>query len=146
MQKMSTSDLRIRPLANGEHIESDDWNVRQVTFGESGISNVVGLGSPVYYRTIDRVPIEEIAKKFRERVLPNIMDLVDDPSNQIEGYIFSFIMAHEGWDWSNSRDVDFLRMFVDQGPIAKSSLQEVCERLANNPDNGHNQNGKQRLG
>lgn len=106
--------LRIRPLASGELIENDDWNVRQVTFGETHASNLVGLGEPQYYRSIGRIPIEDIAKKFRAQVLPNIMDLVeDDRDNQLEGYVFSFIMAHEGWDWSNSRDVDFLSLFVD---------------------------------
>ena len=54
-------------------------------------------------------PIEEIAHKFRRDVLPHIRDLVDD--NQFEGYVFAYIMAHDGWDWSNARDVEFLSLF-----------------------------------
>jgi hypothetical protein len=55
--------------------------------------------------------IEEIAAQFRREVLPHIGDIVDDSSNQFEGYVFAYIMAHDGWDWSNSRDVEFLEMF-----------------------------------
>ena len=53
--------------------------------------------------------IEEIAIKFRRDVLPHIVDLVGEV--EFEGYVFGFIMAHEGWAWVNSRDVDFLEMF-----------------------------------
>jgi hypothetical protein len=56
--------------------------------------------------------IEEIAAKFRREVLPHIGDLLeDDHSNQFEGYVFAYIMAHDGWNWSNSRNVEFLEMF-----------------------------------
>ena len=65
----------------------------------------------VYVREVRKPTIEEIAAKFRREVLPHIGDLVDDSSNQFEGYVFAYIMAHDGWDWSNSRDVEFLEMF-----------------------------------
>ena len=59
-----------------------------------------------------KVPIERIAEKFRVEVLPHIADLLDDDTcNQFEGYVFAYIMAHEGWDWSNARDAKFLEMF-----------------------------------
>jgi hypothetical protein len=67
--------------------------------------------SDVYIRKVRKPTIEEIAAKFRREVLPYIDDLVDDSSNQFEGYVFAYIMAHDGWDWSNSRNVDFLEMF-----------------------------------
>jgi len=67
--------------------------------------------SQVYVREVCKPTIEEIAAKFRRDVLPHIGDLVDDSSNQFEGYVFAYIMAHQGWDWSNSRDVKFLEMF-----------------------------------
>ena len=62
-------------------------------------------------REVKTLTIEQIAEKFRRDVLPHIADLVDDSSNQFEGYVFSYIMAHDGWDWSNSRNVEFLEMF-----------------------------------
>ena len=59
-----------------------------------------------------KVPIERIAEKFRHEVLPHIRDLLEyDPDNQFEGYVFGYIMAHDGWDWSNARDVEFLSLF-----------------------------------
>lgn len=59
-----------------------------------------------------RIPIERIAEKFRVEVLPHLSDLLDhDPDNQFEGYVFAYIMAHQGWDWSNARDAEFLSMF-----------------------------------
>jgi len=67
--------------------------------------------SDVYIREVCKPTIEEIAAKFRREVLPHIGDLADDSSNQFEGYVFAYIMAHDGWDWSNSRDVEFLEMF-----------------------------------
>jgi hypothetical protein len=67
--------------------------------------------SDVYVRKVRKPTIEEIAAKFRRDVLPHIAELVDDSSNQFEGYVFAYIMAHDGWSWSNSRDVEFLEMF-----------------------------------
>jgi hypothetical protein len=63
-------------------------------------------------REVRKLTIEQIAEKFRREVLPHIGDLLEnDNGNQFEGYVFSYIMAHEGWDWSNSRNVEFLEMF-----------------------------------
>ena len=69
-------------------------------------------GEQITVREVCKPPIEEISEKFRRDVLPHISDLLDDdPNNQFEGYVFAYIMAHDGWDWSNSRDVDFLELF-----------------------------------
>ena len=67
----------------------------------------------IIVREVRKPRIEEIAEKFRRDVLPNISDLLDDDdhNNQFEGYVFAYIMAHDGWDWGNSRDVDFLELF-----------------------------------
>jgi hypothetical protein len=71
--------------------------------------------SQVYVRKVRKPTIEEIAAKFRREVLPHIGDLLeDDPSNQLEGYVFAYIMSHDGWDWSNSRNAEFLEMFSFQ--------------------------------
>ena len=58
---------------------------------------------------MNKATIEEIASRFRREVLPHVVDLVDDV--EFEGYVFGFIIAHDGWSWANSRDVDFLEMF-----------------------------------
>ena len=63
-------------------------------------------------REVCKPTIEEIAEKFRVDVLPHITDLLEnDNGNQFEGYVFAYIMAHHGWDWSNARDAEFLSMF-----------------------------------
>ena len=69
-------------------------------------------GEQITVREVCKPTIEEIAEKFRRDALPHISDLLgDDPGNQFEGYVFAYIMAHDGWDWSNSRDVGFLELF-----------------------------------
>ena len=66
----------------------------------------------IVVREVRKPTIEEIAEKFRHEVLPHISDLLEhDPDNQFEGYVFGYIMAQDGWDWSNARDVEFLSLF-----------------------------------
>ena len=116
-------DALHRPKCWVRYNESDDWRDGPETL----IAVVPGSGRP--FKTVDargsvdgypfceiedvvcKPTIEEIAAKFRREVLPHIGDLVDDSSNQFEGYVFAYIMAHDGWDWSNARDADFLSMF-----------------------------------
>lgn len=70
-------------------------------------------GEQITVREVRKLTIEEIAEKFRRDVLPHISDIVNyDSNNQFEGYVFAYIMAHDGWHWGNARDVEFLSLFA----------------------------------
>jgi hypothetical protein len=119
------ADAIHRPQCWVRDNEDDEWSVpmrlvavlnresHKFPFTVTNLEGVSG-GCWKYCEIEDEVckpTIEEIAAKFRRDVLPHIGDLADDSSNQFEGYVFAYIMAHDGWDWSNSRDVKFLEMF-----------------------------------